>query len=71
MTFASNIVIFTIEIISTVTEFWESGPSRTHPYLLNKLVKDISKLAFYGVNAHFFELTVLIKSTVKRWNIYP
>lgn len=53
MTFASSIVIFTIEIINTVTEFWESGPSRTHPYLLNKLVKDISKLAFYGVNAHF------------------
>lgn len=53
MTFASSIVIFTIEIINTITEFWESGPSRTHPYLLNKLVKDKSKLAFYGVNAHF------------------
>lgn len=70
MIFVSSIVIFIIEIINIVIEFWEFGFLRIYLYFLNKLVKDILKLAFYGVNVYFFELIVLIKLIVKWWNIY-
>lgn len=70
MIFVSSIVIFIIEIINIVIEFWEFEFLRIYLYFLNKLVKDILKLVFYGVNVYFFELIVLIELIVKRWNIY-
>lgn len=70
MIFVSSIVIFIIEIINIVIEFWEFRFLRIYLYFLNKLVKDKLKLVFYGVNVYFFELIVLIKLIVKWWNIY-
>lgn len=70
MIFVSSIVIFIIEIINIVIEFWEFGFLRIYLYFLNKLVKDKLKLVFYGVNVYFFELIVLIKLIVESWNIY-
>lgn len=53
MIFVSSIVIFIIEIINIVIEFWEFEFLRIYLYFLNKLVKDMLKLVFYGVNVYF------------------